>query len=259
VSSDPMDSAAGGRRVALINGGSRGMGLAVAERLVARGWRVCITGRKEDRLRDAVASLSCAAGDVLAVAGAAQDPVHQRETVQAVLSEWSRLDVLINNAATSPHLGNLLDGTAEQFIKGFTVNVIAAFQWSQLAWQQYMAEHGGSILNMGSVGGTYPVPRVGMYNVTKAALHQMTRQLALELAPNVRVNALAPATIKTDFSRAKYEGREQKVAEQFPLRRLGEPGEVADIAVQLCDGPFGWMTGQTLIIDGGASLVVGVR
>ncbi len=244
--------------VAIVNGASRGIGLETARRLGGDGFAVCITGRKPETLEEGKASLESEGVDVLAVAGAAQDVAHQEEAIGAVLERWARIDVLVNNAATSPFLGDLLDAEPRHLDRAWEVNVAAPWSWCRQVVGAHMGEHGGAIVNTASIGGTYPVPRVGVYNVSKAALIHMTRQLALELAPEVRVNAVAPATIKTDFSRAKYEGREADVAGQYPLGRLGTAEEVARAISLLCDGTLGWVTGQTLVIDGGASLIQGV-
>lgn len=244
--------------VAIVTGGSRGIGRQVAEQLLAAGWNVCVTGRKQDSLDTAVAEMD--AGErLLAVAGRAQDAEHQRDVVSRLMERWGRIDGLVNNAATSPYLGDLVDASAEQVERGFATNFIAPWSWIKHVYDAHMREHGGSIVNVASIGGTYPVPRVGVYNVTKAAVIHMTKQMGLEMAPKVRINAVAPATIKTDFAKAKYEGREQEVADQYPLQRLGTPEEVAEAVVMLLEGKLGWMTGQTLILDGGASLIQGVR
>jgi NAD(P)-dependent dehydrogenase (short-subunit alcohol dehydrogenase family) len=244
--------------VAIVNGASRGIGLETARRLGGEGFAVCITGRKAEVLEASRAALEGDGVEVLAVAGAAQDVDHQAETIRQVMERWARIDVLVNNAATSPFLGPLLDAEQRDLDRAWEVNVAAPWSWCKGVVGAHMGEHGGAIVNTASIGGTYPVPRVGVYNVSKAALIHMTRQLALELAPGVRVNAIAPATIKTDFSRAKYEGREADVAGQYPLRRLGTAAEVARIVALLCDGTMDWVTGQTLVIDGGASLIQGV-
>lgn len=244
--------------MAVINGASRGIGFATAQCFADAGYAVCITGRKAPMLEAARSALVEMGADVLAVTGAAEDTDHQREAVRVALERWSRIDVLVNNAATSPFLGPLLDAEPEQLNRAWMVNVVAPWAWTKLVVEAHMGAHGGAIVNMASIGGTYPVPRVGVYNVSKAALIHMTRQLALELAPAIRVNAVAPATIKTDFARAKYEGREQEVADQFPLRRLGTADEVANAVMMLCDGSLQWVTGHTLVLDGGASLLQGV-
>jgi 3-oxoacyl-[acyl-carrier protein] reductase len=245
-------------RVAIVTGGSRGIGLQVAQQLLRAGWNVCITGRKQEALGNAAAILP-ATDRLLAVAGWAQDSAHQQEVVETVMNRWGRIDGLINNAATSPFLGDLVDADIERVERAFAMNFIAPWSWTKRVYNAYMREHGGSIVNIASIGGMYPVPRVGLYNVTKAAVIHMTKQMGLEMAPKVRVNALAPATIKTDFAKAKYEGREEEVADQYPLRRLGTPEEVAEAALMLLEGKLDWMTGQTIVLDGGASLIQGVR
>jgi 3-oxoacyl-[acyl-carrier protein] reductase len=245
-------------RVAIVTGASRGIGLESARALLSDGFAVCITARNGDALEQSRAALADTGGEVVAIAGASQDPEHGAEVVRSVLERWGRIDVLVNNAAMSPFIGDLLDAEPQHLDKAWAVNVAAPWAWSRQVVKEYMAEHGGAIVNMASIGGTYPVPRVGVYNVSKAALIHMTRQLALELAPRVRVNAVAPATIKTDFARAKYEGREQEVADQYPLQRLGAPEEVAEVVVMLSNGKLGWVTGQTFVVDGGASLIQGV-
>jgi NAD(P)-dependent dehydrogenase (short-subunit alcohol dehydrogenase family) len=244
-------------KVAIVSGGSRGIGLESARALLSEGWRVCVTGRRPESLEAALAELSPVAdkagGEVLTKAGRAQ-----RDVVEDVLGRWGRLDALVNNVGTSPHLGPLLDAEPEQLDRAWTTNVVTPWSWCKVAHRAYLGEHGGSIVNMASIGGTYPVPKVGVYNVSKAALIHLTKQLARELAPAVRVNAVAPATIRTDFARAKLEGREEAVAAQFPLKRLGTAEEVGAAVRMLCTGELSWMTGQVLVLDGGATLVQGV-
>lgn len=258
---DPViEGSTGGdrRRVAIINGASRGIGFATAACLAREGWNIAITARAAEPLQASADELRELGVDVLALPGAVDDEEHQRATVDMVMDRWRRIDALVNNVATSPHLGPLAGATAQQMARAMSVNLIAPFSWCQLVWHAYLAEHGGAIVNVTSVGGTYPVPRVGLYNISKAALIHLTRQLALEMAPGVRVNGVAPATVKTRFSRAKYEGREQDVADQYPLKRLGDPEEVAGVIAMLCTDRAGWITGQNIVIDGGASIIQGV-
>ena len=247
-----------GHRVAIVNGGSRGIGRATAFRLGLSGWRVCVTGRRLPALEEIHHQLESAGVEVMSVQGATEDAAHQELTIDRILDRWGRIDALVNNAAASPYFGPLIDAEEEDLRKVWEVNVIAAWRWTSRAYHRYMAEHGGSVVNVASIGGTYPVPMVGVYNLSKAALIHLTKQLARELAPGVRVNAVAPATIRTEFAKAKLDGREAEVTKQYPLERLGEPEEVADLIAMLCEGRLAWVTGQTFVLDGGATLVQGV-
>lgn len=237
--------------VAIVTGATRGIGLAIAAELVARGGRVCVTARKPAELDAAVELLG---PDVaMASRGSADDPEHQRSTVEEVLGRFGRLDLLVNNAAVNPQFGPLVDADLGAVRKIFEVNVTAALAWVQLAWRAALAEHGGAVLNVASLGGLRPGPGIGAYNASKAALIAMTRQLAQELGPKVRVNALAPAVVKTRFARALWEGHEDAAAAMYPLKRLGAPDEVGKLAAFLLGPDSGWITGETVVIDGGIS------
>ena len=236
-------------RVALITGASRGIGLAIARRLVAEGASVVITGRREEALREAVAGLgeSRASG----VAGHADDPGHRAEAIAHARERFGRLDHLVNNAGINPAWGPLSELDPEVARKIFEVNVLAALEWTREA----VAAGGlGSVLNMASIAGTSSSDNIGFYGVSKAGLINLTAQLAEELAPEVRVNALAPAVVKTKLSRALYEGREERVARAYPLGRLGSPEDIAGPAAFLLSDDAAWITGQTLLVDGGASI-----
>ncbi len=237
---------------AIVTGASRGIGFAIARRLVSDGVRVCLTGRNEEALADAAAAL----GDqAIFVAGKAHDPQHQAETVARSLDTFGRLDYLVNNVGTNPVFGPMIDLDAEVLRKVFEVNVLSAFSWTQRVHQAWMDIHGGAIVNVSSVGGLSPAPGLGAYGMSKAALNYLTEQLALELSPGVRVNAVAPAVVKTKFATALYEGREEQVSSVYPLGRLGEPNDVAGVVAFLLSDDAAWMTGQTLVLDGGATLV----
>ena len=240
-------------KVALVTGASRGIGLGIARALLEAGARVCITGRKQAGLDEALAELDAGAA-VLAVPGASHDPAHRAQAVAAVLDRWGSLDLLVNNAATNPQYGPLVEADLGAVAKIMEVNLVAPLGWVQEAWKASMAARGGAIVNVASVGGLRPGQLIGAYNTSKAALIHLTRQLAVELGPTVRVNAIAPAVVKTRFATALYEGREEEVAGRYPLKRLGTPADTAGIATFLLSEQASWITGETVVVDGGISL-----
>jgi 3-oxoacyl-[acyl-carrier protein] reductase len=244
-------------KTALITGASRGIGLAAAERLVAEGARVCVTARKPEALAEAVERLG-GPEHAIAVAGRADDPAHQAEAVARTLEAFGSLDVLVNNAGVNPAYGRMLDLDTAAFRKVFEVNVISPLAWVREAHKAWMGEHGGAVVNIASVAGLGPAAMIGAYGASKAALLQLTAQLADELAPGIRVNAVAPAVVKTNFAAALYEGREEKVAAGYALGRLGVPEDVAGAVAFLASADAAWMTGQTLVVDGGLLLKAGV-
>ncbi|MEV4438718.1 SDR family oxidoreductase [Streptomyces sp. NPDC049577] len=243
-------------RVALITGASRGIGYGIAEALIARGDRVVITGRNEDALREAADKLG--ADRVLTVAGKAHDEAHQAEAVERALETFGRLDHLVNNAGTNPVFGPLAEVDLGVARKVFETNVVSALGFAQQVWKAWQKENGGAILNIASVAGLAPSPFVGAYGMSKAAMINLTLQLAHEMAPGVRVNALAPAVVKTKFAAALYEGRETEATASYPLGRLGVPEDIGGAAAFLLSDAAGWITGQTLVLDGGLFLNAGV-
>ena len=240
------------QKTALVTGGSRGIGLAIARRFAEAGANVMISSRKADALAAAAAGLAGLDGAVDWVVAHASDPEQAEAAVKATTDRFGRLDILVNNAATSPHFGPMLEINRVQADKTVALNQTGVLMWCQLAYRAWMADHGGNIINMASVGGYEPEPNIGWYNVTKAAIIQFTKQLSYELAPSVRVNALAPGLLKTDFARALWEPNEEAIAAHTPLRRLGEPDDIAPAALFLASDASSWMTGQVLVIDGGA-------
>jgi NAD(P)-dependent dehydrogenase (short-subunit alcohol dehydrogenase family) len=244
-------------KTALITGASRGIGLGIAQRLVAEGARVCLTARKPEALEAAVASLG-GPEHAIAVPGKADDPAHQEEAVAAALAAFGSLDVLVNNAGINPAYGPMLELDPAAFRKVFDVNVIGTLGWVRAAHRAYLGEHGGAVVNVASVAGLGPAGGIGAYAASKAALIQLTAQLADELSPLIRVNAVAPAVVKTSFAAALYEGREEKVAATYALGRLGVPEDVAGAVAFLASADAGWITGQTLVVDGGLLLKAGV-
>ncbi|MFF3765211.1 SDR family oxidoreductase [Streptomyces sp. NPDC001922] len=248
----PQDSG----RVALVTGASRGIGYGIAEALVARGDRVAITGRNEDSLKEAVERLG--ADRVIGIAGKAHDEAHQAAAVERTVETFGRLDYLANNAGTNPVFGPIADLDLGVARKVFETNVISALGFAQQAWKAWQKENGGAIVNIASVAGLSASPFVGAYGISKAAMINLTLQLAHELSPGVRVNAIAPAVVKTKFAQALYEGREEEVTGAYPLGRLGQPEDIGGAAEFLLSERSGWVTGQTLVVDGGIFLNAGV-
>ena len=244
--------------VAIVTGASRGIGFAIAQRFVAEGARVCITGRDAGALETAVKDLG-GPEVAIGVAGKGDDADHRAAVVDTVLGAFGPVTVLVNNIGINPAYGPLstLDlGAARKMID---VNVLGTLGWVQEALRGGLAEAGGSIVNISSVSGVRPAPGIAFYGTTKAALIHLTEELAIELAPRIRVNAVAPAVVKTRFATALYEGREEQVAATYPLGRLGVPEDVAGTVAFLCSADAAWITGQTVVIDGGVTLTGSVQ
>jgi NAD(P)-dependent dehydrogenase (short-subunit alcohol dehydrogenase family) len=236
-------------KTALVTGGSKGIGKGIAKAFADAGANVLITARKADVLEAAAAELGPNVGWTVGHTGKPEDG---DRVVAECIERFGSCDVLVNNAATNPHAGLLIDAPLSAWDKTVEVNLRGPLAWSQSAWKAWMKDHPGcSIINLASVGGYTTSAQLGLYAVLKAALIHMTKQLAAELAPNVRVNALAPAVVKTDFARILWEGeRGVAAAKSYPLQRLGEPADIGEAAVYLAAGAS-WMTGQTLVLDGG--------
>jgi NAD(P)-dependent dehydrogenase (short-subunit alcohol dehydrogenase family) len=235
-------------KTALVTGASRGIGLAIAQALVDDGARVVITARGQDTLDEAVAALG---PNAIGIAGKADDPAHRASVFATIASRFGRLDYLVNNAGINPAYGPLLQVDPDASRKILEVNVLGSLAWSRDAVAAGLST---AIVNVASIAGVTAAPGIAMYGVSKAALISLTQQLAFELAPGIRVNAVAPAVIKTNFAKALYEGREAEVAAGYPLGRLGEPSDVAGPVAFLLSDEAAWITGQTIVIDGGGSL-----
>jgi NAD(P)-dependent dehydrogenase (short-subunit alcohol dehydrogenase family) len=236
-------------KTALVTGGSRGIGRAIAAAFAEAGAQVMISSRKADALEAAAAGMK---GEVAWFAANAGDPEATDACVTATVERFGAVDILVNNAATNPYMGPLMGLDVSRADKTTQVNQRAILTWTQCAWRASMEQRGGSVINISSVGGLTVDPGIAYYNVTKAAVIHLSKNLAGELAPKVRVNVIAPGLVKTDMARALWEPNEVAIARSMPLKRLGEPEDIANAAVFLASDAASWITGATLVIDGGA-------
>jgi NAD(P)-dependent dehydrogenase (short-subunit alcohol dehydrogenase family) len=241
-------------KVALVTGASRGIGKAIAAAYAAAGADVMISSRKIEALEAARDEIGTGGGQVEVFAANAGDTEAAQACVAATVERFGGLDILVNNAATNPYLGPAIDIDAPRWDKTVQVNLSAPLFWTQAAWRARMADHGGCVVNVASIGGISVELSIGNYNVTKAALIHQTKTLARELAPGVRVNAIAPGLVKTDMARALWEPNEEGLARALPLGRLGEPTDIANAALFLASDASSWICGHTLVVDGGALL-----
>jgi NAD(P)-dependent dehydrogenase (short-subunit alcohol dehydrogenase family) len=238
-------------RTAIVTGASRGIGLAIAEALLADGACVVLTSRG-----DGAAQAAAGLGDrAVGIRAHASDEAAAAGCVRTAVDRFGSLDILVNNAGTNPAFGPLIEVEQASFVKILEVNLLAPLLWSRLAWECYMREHGGVIINNASVGGLAVAPNLGAYNAAKAALIHLTGHLAVELAPQVRVNAIAPGVVRTRLAEALWKEDEQAAAAAIPLERIGEPADVASAVVFLAGDRAAWITGTTLVIDGGQRIM----
>ncbi|NNE12505.1 MAG: SDR family oxidoreductase [Ilumatobacter sp.] len=236
-------------KTALITGGSRGIGKGIAHAFAAAGAQVMITSRKADACEAAAEEIG---HGCTWEPGNVGNPDDAERVVGACLDQHGAVDILVNNAATNPYAGPTIDVDLPRWNKTIDVNVTAPLVWTQLVWNRHMQEHGGVVINISSVGGLSTNQMLGVYDISKAALIHMTKQLAPELGPKVRVNAICPGLIKTDFARLLWEGdRGDEVAKMYPLGRLGEVEDIAGAALWLAADTGSWVTGQAIVLDGG--------
>ncbi len=241
-------------KTALVTGASRGIGRAIAFALAGEGANVVLSSRRQESLDKVAAEITGTypAANVLAKAAHVGEPEQAQACIDATVAAFGSLDVLVNNAGTNPYYGPLVDIDVPRAEKTVQVNQMSIVLWTQLAWKAAMSERGGTILNIASIGGMSTEPGIGYYNATKAAVIHLTRQFAAELAPKVRVNAIAPGVVRTHLAKALWENFEPQLNASLPLGRIGEPDDIARPALFLLGDDSAWITGQTLVVDGGA-------
>jgi len=230
-------------KTVLITGGSRGIGLASALRFSKEGWNVYITSRKEENLQAVLNDHPELKGFV----AKADDLAAANATCKTIVDETGSLDVLINNAGTNPSAGSILEVELSAIQKTWDVNLMGPLMWSREAVKVGIKD---SILNVCSVGGIKPSHFMGAYNVSKAGLIYMTKQLAMELAPEIRVNGIAPAVVKTKLSEMLW-ADEETSSNLHALKRLGEPEDISNLIYFLSSDEASWITGEVVTIDGG--------
>lgn len=246
-------------KVAIVTGSSRGIGRASAIELARHGARVVISSRKQDACEAVAAEINAELGEgrAIAIAASISDKAQLEALVARTRDAFGRIDVLVCNAASNPYYGPLAGIADDQFRKILDNNVLSNHWLIQLVAPEMRARKEGSIIIVSSIGGLRGSPTIGAYNVSKAADFQLARNYAVEYGPDgVRVNCIAPGLIKTDFARALWEDPEQirQANEMVPLRRIGEPEEIAGAVVYLASRASAFMTGQAMVVDGGVTI-----
>jgi NAD(P)-dependent dehydrogenase (short-subunit alcohol dehydrogenase family) len=246
-------------KVAIVTGSTRGIGRAAAEALAEHGARVVISSRKQDACDAVVAEINMRFGEgrAIAVAASISDKAALQNLVDQTRRAFGRIDTLVCNAATNPYFGPLEGIADEQFRKILDNNILSNHWLVQMVAPEMRARREGSIVIISSIGGLRGSLVLGAYCISKAADFQLARNYAVEFGPdNVRVNCIAPGLIKTDFARALWEDPEriQATNETTPLRRIGEPEEIAGAVVYLASRASAFMTGQAMVIDGGVTI-----
>ena len=244
-------------KVAVITGSSRGIGKAIAEQMALAGAKVVISSRKADACAQVAAEITARGGTARAQAANINDKAQLQKLVDDTLGAWGRIDVLVANAAVNPYFGPSAGITDEQFDKIMHANIKANHWLCNMVLPQMASRKDGVILIISSVTGLTGSPLLGAYGLSKAADMQLCRNLAAEWGhENIRVNCLAPGLIKTDFARALWENPPllERITARSCLRRIGQPDEIAGAAVFLAADAGRFITGQTLVIDGGGNL-----
>ncbi len=246
-------------KVAIVTGGSRGIGLTIAMEFAKAGADVVVASRKLEACEAAAAEIEKIGGRALAVTAHTGKIDQLENLVDKTLDRFGKIDILVNNAGTNPHFGATINIEKKAWDKTFDVNVDGVFFLTQIAFNKWMRDHGGVVINMASVAGLRPAPFTGAYCVTKAALIMLTQVLAAELGTyNIRVNAIAPGFIKTDMSKAVWTSDLFKEhVKTMPIPRVGETEDLVGAALYLASDASSFMTGETIVIDGGSRFAGG--
>ena len=240
-------------KTALVTGGSRGIGKAIAATFVRCGANVMIVSRREDSLRATAEEIG---GNIAYIAANTGDVDSAESVVQQTLAKFGAIDIFVNNAATNPYAGPMMDVDQSRYDKTFQVNLRGPVFWTQSVWKHWMKDHPGVIVNIASIGGLRTEASLGVYNLTKAAIIHMTRQLAGELGAT-RVVGIAPGLIVTDFAQMLVDNFGETLAKRLPTKRLGQPQDIANLVAFLASDLASWITGETYVIDGGAGVTAG--
>lgn len=245
-------------KVAVITGSSRGIGRSIAEHLAAAGAKVVISSRKADACEKVSKSINDGGGEAISVPANISDKSQLENLVAATRKKWGRIDILVCNAASNPYYGPMSDMPDEAFDKILHNNIVSNHWLANMVLPEMAERKDGAVIIVSSIGGLKGTAVLGAYAISKAADMQLARNLALEWGPqNIRINCIAPGLIKTDFARALWENPElrQRYETQTPLRRLGEPDDIGGIAVFLASPAAAFVTGQTIVADGGVTIV----
>lgn len=237
-------------KVALVTGASRGIGKGISKAFADAGAKVMMTSRKIEGLEAAATEIG---GDVAVLAAHVGKPEDATRVVDATIERFGTIDILVNNAGANPYNGPTLAVDAPRYDKTFEVNLRGPVFWSAEVWEKALKDKPGVIINISSVGGLRTEIGLGVYNVTKAGLIHLTRQLAAELGPT-RVVGIAPGLVETDFAAVLVENFGESLAAAMPTKRLGQPEDIANLALFLASDKASWITGETYVIDGGAGV-----
>ncbi len=244
-------------KVAIVTGASRGIGLAIAEAYAAAGVKVVLSSRKQDQVEEAAAHITAQGGEAIGVAAHNGDKAALHALVAAAVARYGGVDILVNNAATNPHFGSVLEAEDSLWQKTIEVNIMGNVWLTQSVVPHMRARGGGKIINIASVNGLRPGTMQGIYSLTKAAVISLTQTLAMELAAdNIHVNAIAPGLTRTKFARALWDNPMilDPIVARTPLKRIGEPEDIAGIALYLAAPASNYTTGQVFVVDGGLTI-----